>query len=351
MPRSRQMLFPFVVLFLLWAVTASPIPPHNHGEGWTSWENDPVGAFEEHNHTWVESEAGDTCHQHYITHDFNGSGNHTEDFSAYGAWDDETGYVDLTDPFCERYPTDHVPHGFIEEGYEPDYYFKGDWSDTTAVKARALIDQAFYQWSRIHADMSPVTGKPLRTGIGFEPTDNENVAEIIVEWRPFQTDCNGGEVTVTDGTHTAANPANLSFDSSKTFEFEVGGAAQPGRWDFFSVALHEVGHLVFLEHHNDEDLMAPPVGEPLDYDCPDPVPDGFRWHWTGLQENPGENDYFRGWRFSDDGTAIQITDKDSVDGAKSLYSIPTGGPSSVETMSWGMIKTLYRPERSGERTP
>ena len=341
--QQMSLVVSMVVGFLMIAAptTSYAIPIHAHGDGWTSWERDSIGGTTPkfHGHTGVLPEEGDEAHQHYINVDFNGDNNTSEPFSAYGAWDDRTAYIDRDDPFGDlaEYNAVPVPHGYVRSGQEPRYKFVGDWSSGAAQSAQGLVKDAYDLWGSIAAEKSPVTGKNLITGIGFKKVTSGD-AEILINWVDDNGASGGGFVSnIQDGSHTSANPVSVTFDNSFDWDFtKDGSAAALNKWHFFSVALHEIGHTTFLDHQLDNDLMDPTVGEPGNNDADG---DGMLWRWHSLTNNVGENDFFNG--FSRPAGAAgawgPITDKDSVDAIKSLYSIPIPEPSTFAMAAIGLL--------------
>jgi hypothetical protein len=311
--------------------SAKGIPVHAHGPTTTSWESDGdkgVGIVRHHHPGIPPSENGNSAHQHYMNTGFGGGKRPVSPFSAFGAWIDQTPYIDPTFPFGKQleYQQAHIAHGWI--GIQPRYRFSGDnWNANAKTRrAKRRIEQAFGLWSQIQAHKSPETNSPLKTGFGFRPALEGEDAEILLKWRNISDD-NGGGVAVVN-----SNPLVIMFDKSYLWDFRVNGKlSDPNKWHFFSVAMHEIGRVAFLGNQKDVDLMTPPVGEPI-YKTPgldQGLPGSYRW--DKLVDNPGEDDYFGGWHGSWDDSLQQyvyrrIKDPDSVDAVKSLYSIPVPGP-------------------------
>lgn len=357
----------FLVLTLLTSVgnvvtDAAGIPSHPHGPDWIAWEQDGdegVGRAD-HDHTKPQaSENGDTAHNHYRNQDFGGWDDFTQRWSSYGVWIDRTGFIDQTAPFDTNMATTILPHGWINADLKPRFKFVDGavnaekWGvSATAQSAKPLIESAFSEWSKIKAEESPVlfggTGKKLKTGFGFDSTLGANF-EISVLWKDID-DNSGGGVSggFSAGDHTSANPFTLTFDSSYNWDFTANAAASDTtKWHFLSVALHEVGHLSFLEHQSDNDggfadLMDPSVGEPvsvLDADG--------SWRYDSYVDVPNsEADYFSGVKLTTNGratTSVAIQDFDSPDGIKSLYSIPIPEPAALLLVSMGgMLGVMFK---------
>jgi hypothetical protein len=322
------------------------IPVHYHGTGFTSWERDgDIGAGPvAHDHTTgITGEEGDTAHQHYMAESFHGGANGAVPFSFYGAWLDRTATVETTASFDTNatYTASHVGHGWINPLTRPRYRFDGAaWTtDATAMAAKAVIQAAFGNYGLIHADYSLATGVGMQTGFGFSFTTG-GTSEILVQWNNFAAASGCGSTTVPDGTHTSASPVLLEFDSNARCDYDmnIGAAASDlSKWHLYSVALHEIGHLTFQEHvaGRDTHIMAPSVGAPLGANVGD-----LSYRWDSLIDNPGENDYFQGTRYTRNNLGgadtLTIQDIDIVRGVKSMYSIPVPEPGSIMLIGIGM---------------
>lgn len=279
---------------------------HWHGANPTTWESDgDRGLFETHKHTDVKTEAGDSPHQHYNALSFGGWDNWGDPWSAFGVWADERFYADNTDPFDAQYPP--VPHGFINEysgnalddmttagtsDHIPDYFFENpdQWNDD----AMDMVVAAFGAWSALQAGTSPVSGLPLITGLEFEPTVVRENAEIILRWQDIDP------LGLTEWKNWGWNGTRdltVTFDSNPSSPWHYGEDptnCPPGEYHFYSIGLHEIGHVVGLYHQTDlDDVMI----------------------W---QFGTGPN-----------GPAFGAIDQDSREGAYALYSIPVPEPVTV----------------------
>jgi hypothetical protein len=338
---------------------AGAIPVHPHGPEWTSSERDGdkgVGRVDHRHPAPAGSENGDSAHQHYIAPAPNtpfpgpAGGAGTQPFNVFGAWLERRAYIDVDAPFTDdgEYNASRVGHSFIEWTERPRYRFVD--ADMPQA-ARKRVAEAFRLWGGIRAHESPVTGKTLRTGIGFEQTAGNNF-EIEVRWRDIADNANGGCVHVRDATPCGSllaaddgfqNRVFVEFDSTTAagvdFDWDFTAAAalsDLGKFHFLSVALHELGHLMFLLHSptRDTDLMNPPVGLPLGANVGD-----TSYRWDSYLNNPGENDSFQGLRFTRLADGIgnaNVADRDSPDGIKSLYSIPIPQPATLPLVGLGV---------------
>jgi hypothetical protein len=340
------------------------IPPHPHGPGWTTAERD--GGFGVapvvHAHPAPAGrEEGNSAHQHYyvpvpgspnIPFPGPAGGAGSQPFNVFGVWIQRQAFISVAPPFTTdaEYTTHRVGHSFIEAHERPRYKFV-DAAMPQAAKDR--VARAFELWGGIRAHYSPVSGVPLVTGIGFEETTGDNY-EIEVRWRNITDAANGGCVHVRDVTpcgSIVAGDAGLQgrvfvqFDSTVdgvgggdfNWDFtEDAAASDLAKFHFMSVALHELGHLMFLLHSPDQatDLMSPPVGLPL---AAAVGSESFRWN--SYLENADENDGFTGKKLERTALGVMssdIFDHDSADAIKSLYSIPAPEPGGLVLLGLGV---------------
>ncbi len=337
---------------LVFAATqrAQALPMHPHGDPWTAFERDgdrggPVTAVHGHPAPGA-SEAGDESHQHYVAKEFKGGDRGSyEPWGVYGAWDNRSAFVDGDVPFTDKpeYTANKIGHGFIEEvaGKMPRYKFDFAAGTDAATKTSVTngVTGAFDLWGGIKADVSPATAKPLVTGIGFEKVDT-GASEIVVHWSDIDDGSGGGFVEgLAEGTYNSADPVDVFFDSSFAWDFVIDDALSDlAKWHFFSVALHEVGHLLFLLHSlaQDIDLMTPTVGAPLAA-----AVNSLSYRWSGYVEAANEvDDRFFGTKYTrlaDGGnTPTAIADRESVEAVKSLYSIPLPSPTTLSIFAFGL---------------
>lgn len=237
----------------------SPITPHDHAAADIKWEKDAI-------------KDGNSAHNHRSARDFGGVPFPTnQPYSTGACWDNRTYHVDPIQKFDNG-------HCFIAESDStktPKYYFEGSWNSN----AKARVKDAFDAWGAISSGSSQ-----REIGIRFIETTNSGDANIGLIWEN-QGGQHGGGIW-------ESNTKKLRLDSSLTWFYNKSPAGIPsGYWHFYSVALHEVGHVVGLaDMTNDlDDLMDPTVGEPTN------VP---------------------GYRHFD------VIDPDSIEGVRDLYSQP-----------------------------
>ena len=254
--------------------------PHNHTDKTIQWEEDGT-------------KDGSTSHNHRSAYSFLGFGDTGEPYSAFAVWDDRDFRTDFDAVFSSG-------HGFVDETAAdaiankiPRYFFSnasGVWPEA----AKARIRDAFNAWGAVASDKSK-----WRTGIAFQETAQAVNAEITLLWENIDDASNcGGSFNFVARTQ--------SFDSSLNWDFNqdpTGIAAT--QWHFYSVALHEIGHIVGLFHQVDTgDVMRPSVGVP-----------------TG-GAGAGVPATCLGGALA--GTFFMGIDPDSIEAVRDLYSIPTG---------------------------
>lgn len=295
------------------------IPAHAGHYSWT----DGVPHFHQHHFHNTTHDAGpnDARPGHDVAHQLSGNG----DYDAYSHWVNET-YNYFDDPGENSL----FGHGFIIEqpGPTPEYRFEGDVAvslfDHTgaAFDARSLIRAAFDAWSNITTD-DPTH---LVMGLAFrEFVSVADAAEIIVS----AVDYIAGAVAVWDPVAKTLKFRRYDHETERTDEqkhrwfntnsgvladdrtaFEALVAPAGKLDDFFTVALHEVGHIVGLDHQADIDDVLETL--------------------AGAQS-----------RVKAGGTFRTLSDDDIL-GARDLYSIPVPEPSSLLMASFAVVAGLRR---------
>ncbi len=325
--------------------TTWAIPIHIHGDIPTTWESDAKGTFNKHPNNprrgTGDPQAGDTRHQHYNAEPLVDADETHDPFTIAGVWDNRTNYnfvpsVMLPGGREVKFPVasyPSVPHGFIDESRVnniPRYRFMGNnWTDnnpnteTEAEKAQKLIIEAFKTWSALQARRSPVSKLPLITGLEFVMVDPTADAEIDVLWGlpPGVAADSKGAYSRTFDRNGRALSHKLGFNTSENLWFFGAAKDTPENRNFFyTVALHEVGHVVGLDHQEGlDDLLSKNIM--------------FR------AQRPGPRD------------AIDKIDTESMQGAFALYSIPVAEPSTLSLAGLAALGLLisyrWRRRKSG----
>ena len=252
--------------------------PHTNNAQTIQWEDD--GTKNGLPDDCVPGRAAGTsgAHNHRSAHSFRGFLDGGEPYTASKVWDDRFYMVDQQGLF-------QCGHGFIQEtdaNRRPRYIFSDDagvWDNN----AKDVVTEAFQRYNEVISDQPA-----LKVGIEFTHVAS-GPAEIKLLWKNEGGANCGGEWD--PGTKTQ------TFDSSLNWSFALDPAGIPNdKWHFYSVALHEIGHIVALGHQDDNgDLMKPSVGVPIG---------GF----PGCV--PNATPFYQG------------LDADTKDGVRDLYSIP-----------------------------
>ena len=177
-------------------------------------------------------------------------------FDAYSAWDQRGNQA------LYRNGDDAMDfgHGFIRQAVP--YLFEGGAGGVPAA-ARADFNGAIARWELDAAALFSVdpfgtgTGREFGMNFGFGAAEDVNFNGVL----DGAEDVNGNGLldgfTVT--WSAAALPfraawlperQELMFDSTDSWFFGGAGAIPLGQTDFFTVALHEVGHMIGLNHIN-----------------------------------------------------------------------------------------------------
>ncbi len=322
--------------FFFLATSASAIPsndPHPHKPGDVTWSEKPI----------PPNDPDSTNHQHNSNLNLllNSS------YDTYAAWDSETLFSGPRDTW--RFPVGTgnegsattYGHGFIADDFISaiEYSFVGaGWNDEN----KGLVNAAFQEWekeakTRPHGSMVGQGGKLVRrpgtiVGINFDEDTfftqtnfeirfdlipdgfggfdgNETAAQWFPDDSPADPDPFDLELVFNSNAIFNNSGMNTSWDSLP--EGPVG--AITSEWDFYSVALHEIGHILGLDHVD--------VGD-------------------------GSNLMASGSKSFNRGEIHRFIDTSDLQGAIDLYSIPVSEPTSTLSLlalgTLGAVSTLKR---------
>ena len=267
--------------------TARAIPsktPHIHAPGKVPWSAAPLG------------DPNAIAHNHRSPRSFGGDSTQRDPYTAFAVWDNRHKRVDKMDPF-------DLGHGFIDEfslgdAAKPRYCFddsglQGNFQPAEITAAKNLVIAAFDAWGAItSADPNLITGIAF-----FNVGSCANDHEIKVSWRAIAeafglTDMNATPAVTVEFDTLLSGPGGAT-----QWSFEQDPAnVPPDRYHFYTIALHETGHVVGLDGQADAD------------DVMDEVNDFNK----GCNGGPGK------------GQCFDVIDVDSIEGARDLYSIPVG---------------------------
>ena len=215
--------------------------PHTHNNQKVLWESDG-------------SRDGSSPHNHMFARNFGGDQNVREPYSADGCWDN--GVWRNTEIF--QNPTFDQGHCYVDL-LNPLNIVTYNFDNAIPASAKSRVRDAFDRWSALGTFSTTIVEHGIQgnaVGIQFVELSLPG-ADINVLWQNIGDGMGGGAWS--DLT------AQLIFDSSYSWDYTSSpGAADNAKYHFLSVALHEVGHAVGLEHQLDfrDDVMAPPVGGP-----------------------------------------------------------------------------------------
>lgn len=277
--RNRYSPFWFLAVFLAAGVSAHPPAPtsveHSHAESDIKWELDPV-------------KDGDQAHNHY-QNQWYGLGGVPEErpFDVLACWDNQ--YHRFSDQIIGQrldFAHCHINKNSIIRRQVPTYRFEGS---SWPADAKQRVRDAFLKWSS-------VTSLAVRVGAQFveSTSGSANVTVKYVETLPENPP---------DNLTGAWMPGirTLFFKDIDTWDFSVSPSGIfPGDHHFYSVAIHEVGHVFGFDHSGEPDSVM--------YIDPD--------HDIGAPKNQD------GRHFSD----IDTIDREAL---RNLYGIPNATTSAA----------------------
>jgi hypothetical protein len=299
------------VVLMCWISDVKAIPsrdPHCNDANCITWSQYPI----------PPANPDTTNHQHNSNLDIRGANG---SYDGYAVWDSERLLDGKRDMW--RYPqgTGNAPilgvedrvfgHGYIADDFISaiEYAFVGDgWTDQN----KTIVNSAFQLWeseakTRPNGSVVGQGGALIRrpgtqVGINFDEDNLFTDANFEIRW------ANIGEADLAaqwfpDDSTADPDPFDLELVFNTNTLFNNAGSTtdwlsdpEANEWDFYSVALHEVGHVLGLH---------------------------------GYDAGDGSNLMGHGGSSFKTGDKHRFIDTSDLQGAIDLYSIPVPEPSSI----------------------
>lgn len=296
------------------ALAHPTLAPHPHGDGKVFFEEDG-------------KEDGDHDHNHLARHSVQGSVAEDHVHDAFAVWDNRIYRYDVGNATVEGGVRADFWHGFIQRGMEPRYRFIDGLgaSRTFDATSKGIIAAAIAEWRDAARAQSALRitedGRGLVTGLNLVQAEGPQF-EIRIGFfdglREHTPDKAAGLWLVSDAqiwTGSGLTVADLdtspilAFDDDINWLFDTTRAPDANQLDFFTMALHELGHVFGLVH---------PLND---------MPGNLMRTNIALEAN--------------DGHTLRRVDRSSANGAAELYTQPIPELSTFGQLTAGILLMAF----------